>query len=128
MTRRRAALLRLAFLLASALLGLAAAELAARKAYPEEFLSLVDPLEDHPYRPFARSRQTWGLATYTICTNSLGWKDRCPGREVAKDPGPRKRVIFLGDSFTEGVGFPQEKTLPGFAEAALNRDGGGFEV
>jgi lysophospholipase L1-like esterase len=128
MTRRRAALLRLAFLLASTLLGLAAAELLARRIYPEEFLSLVDPVEDHPYRPFASARQTWGTATYTICTNSLGFKDRCPGREVAKDPAPRKRVVFLGDSFTEGVGFPQERTFSGFAEAALNRDGGGFEA
>jgi lysophospholipase L1-like esterase len=128
MTRRRAILLRLALALASTLCGLAAAELVARRIYAEEFLSLVDPLEDHPYRPFARVRQTWGSATYTICTNSLGWKDRCPGREVAKAPAPRRRVVFLGDSFTEGVGFPQEQTLSGFAEAALNRGGGGFEA
>ncbi|HSF44336.1 MAG TPA: hypothetical protein VLT87_31400 [Thermoanaerobaculia bacterium] len=129
MTRRRAILLRLALALASTLCGLATAELMARRIYAEEFLSLVDPLEDHPYRPFARARQTWGTATYTICTNSLGFKDRCPpGREVAKDPAPRRRVVFLGDSFTEGVGFPQEQTFSGFAEAVLNRDGGGFKA
>jgi len=128
MTRRRAVLLRLVLALSATLCGLAAAELLARRIYPEEFLSLVDPLEDHPYRPFARTRQTWGTATYTICTNSLGWKDRCPGREVAKDPAPRRRVVFLGDSFTEGVGFPEARTLSGFAEAALNKDGGDLEI
>jgi lysophospholipase L1-like esterase len=118
-------LLRLATAALATLLGLAVAEALARGVYAEDFLVLVDPYEGHPYRPGQELRQTWGQSVYTVCTNSLGWKDRCPGRQVALDASPRTRVVLLGDSFTEGIGFPEERTVSGFAGAALED---GFEV
>jgi len=105
------------------LVALTIAEALSRRLYAENFQVLGDSQEDHPYRPFLATRQTWGENTYPFYTNSLGWKDSRPGRRVSRDPAPLKRVILLGDSFTEGVGFPAEKTAAGFAERRLNEDG-----
>ncbi len=44
-------------------------------------------------------------------TNSLGFKDASP-REVPREPQGH-RIVFIGDSFTEGVGLPFEKTFVG---------------
>lgn len=54
---------------------------------------------------------------YRLCTNSLGFKDR------ARRPVPLKsdkyRIVFLGDSFTEGLYFPYEKTFVGLIDRQL---------
>lgn len=119
--------LRLVTVLASTLIGLCLAELVARKTYGEGFNILVDPYEDHSYRPLLEYAQTWGDLRFRFYTNSLGWKDSRPGRVIEKR-SPRPRVVFLGDSFTEGLGYPQEQTLSGYAESFLNSTAERFEV
>jgi hypothetical protein len=53
---------------------------------------------------------------YRIRTNSLGFKDSLI-REIDLDTGGY-RILFMGDSFTEGIGFPFENTFVGrIAEA-----------
>lgn len=61
--------------------------------------------------------EKWGNQTYTLSTNSLGFKDRHP-RQVSLS-SPKYRLLFLGDSFTEGVGYPYEKTFVGLVDAEL---------
>ena len=58
----------------------------------------------------------WGAAHYTISTNSLGFRDSTV-RVVKLAPKKPVRVLFLGDSFTEGVGLPWEKTYVGLFQS-----------
>ncbi|MCW8140657.1 MAG: hypothetical protein KIT58_17290 [Planctomycetota bacterium] len=59
----------------------------------------------------------WGSLTFPFHVNSLGFRDTAP-REVAPVTSGR-RVVFLGDSFTEGLGVRAEDTFVGkIAEAA----------
>jgi hypothetical protein len=58
---------------------------------------------------------------YAFFSNSLAMRDR-EVREVSRHKtGPR--VLFIGDSFTEGVGLPWEKTFVGKVQASLASSG-----
>lgn len=118
---------RLITLLVATLAGLGCAEIIARRTYGEGFNVLVDPYEDHSYRPFLKYEQPWGEGKYRFYTNSLGWKDSRPDRVVAKRTS-LTRIVFLGDSFAEGLGYEQERTLSGVAERALNASSRRYEV
>lgn len=125
MTRRRLLLLRATVTGVSLLVGLAAAELVARKTYGPGFLSLVDPWEHHPYRPFARYADV--QSGIEIATNSLGWKD--VERRTVERRFSGLRVVVLGDSFAEGLGLPAADTVAARLEPALRRRGiGSVEV
>lgn len=113
--------------LTATVLGLAGAELVARRTYGEGFKMVVDPYEDHSYRPLLSYDQPWAGRAVRLYTNSLGWKSDRPDVKVAKK-SPLTRVVFLGDSFAEGLGCRQEHTASGFAERALNREARRFEV
>jgi lysophospholipase L1-like esterase len=116
--------LALVVVLVSTLLSLVLAELVTRRTYGEGFEMLIDPYEEHIYRPFLAYDQTSGERTVRFYTNSLGWKDDRPGRVVAKQSG-KPRIVFLGDSFAEGLGVAQKDSVPGVVQQAL---GPGFEV
>jgi hypothetical protein len=58
----------------------------------------------------------WGAARYAFSTNSLGFRDSTV-RVVKLAPEKSVRVLFLGDSFTEGVGLPWEKTFVGIFQS-----------
>jgi len=59
----------------------------------------------------------WGGNRYTVYTDSLGFKsDRVKTTSVA---GDRPRILFIGDSFTEGLGFEHTETFVGKIETAL---------
>lgn len=53
----------------------------------------------------------WGSETNRIYTNSLGFKDE-KIRDVEKKTD-RYRILFIGDSFTEGSGLPFDQTFVG---------------
>lgn len=125
---RKRSLARAALFLGSSLVGLILAEIAVRQLYGEGFGVLLDAYEDHPYRPFLSYQAAWGPAVFPVYTNSLGWRDARPDHRVEKDPGPQTRVVFLGDSFTEGVGLAYERSIPGVAESLVNAGGDRFEV
>jgi lysophospholipase L1-like esterase len=120
----RVANLRVGLVLAVALPGLALAEWIARRTSATGFASLVDPLEHHPLRPYARVRDARG--ELEVVTNSLGWKDSTP-RLVPRQPTGR-RVVILGDSFVEGLGLAGEVTIPAKLEAILRSADRGVEV
>lgn len=56
----------------------------------------------------------WGGNDYTVNTNSLGFKDFAP-REVPLVPS-KKRILIIGDSFTEGVGVDYAQTFAGLLQ------------
>ena len=59
----------------------------------------------------------WGKFRYQVYTNSLGFKDKTV-REVPLK-SDRYRLLFIGDSFTEGQGLAYEKTFVGRVDKAL---------
>jgi lysophospholipase L1-like esterase len=58
--------------------------------------------------------ETWDHGSYRLVTNSLGFKDRFHRKVLMKTK--KRRLLFMGDSFTEGVGVPFEKTFVGIIE------------
>ena len=64
--------------------------------------------------------QKWGHLSSPLYTNSLGFKDR----SIRQVPlvSSNYRFLFIGDSFTEGVGFEYEKTFVGLIDMALAND------
>jgi len=96
-------------------------EYAYRPFYMGGFASLVDPYEDHPRRPNLSIKRTWGTGLpFWFYTNDLGWRDDIPNKKVDKDPQNFKRIVFLGDSFVEGLGYDFEETFVGLIEQSLN--------
>jgi hypothetical protein len=65
------------------------------------------------------SAEKWGHISHSLSTNSLGFKDRAP-REVPLS-STQYRILFMGDSFTEGVGYEYEKTFVGQLDEALKK-------
>lgn len=59
----------------------------------------------------------WGDTTYTTKTNSLGFRDRINRKIPLKTE--KKRLVFIGDSVTEGLGLNYEDTFVGLIENAL---------
>lgn len=77
---------------------------------------------DHPYyhhdlRPMMTENAKWGDLKYIIRTNSLGFKDSAT-REVDLDPD-KNRILIIGDSFTEGLGYDYEQTFCGLLQEML---------
>ncbi|MGD9545807.1 MAG: SGNH/GDSL hydrolase family protein, partial [Methylocystis sp.] len=70
----------------------------------------------HGLKPNFDGFDAWGSNTVRIYTNSLGFRDAAV-RDVPMTTD-RKRVVFIGDSFTESLGVPYEESFVGrFAQA-----------
>jgi len=65
-------------------------------------------------------RAEWGGTVYSISTNSLGFKDKT-NRQISLKTD-KKRLVFIGDSFTEGLGFIYEKTFVGLIDETLKKN------
>jgi lysophospholipase L1-like esterase len=66
---------------------------------------------NHGLTPNFDGYDSWGEHRYRFITNSLGFRDS-EVRNVSATPGTR-RVLLIGDSFTEGVGVEFEDTFAG---------------
>ncbi|MDD5670253.1 MAG: hypothetical protein PHN49_01300 [Candidatus Omnitrophica bacterium] len=66
----------------------------------------------------------WGYITYKVCTNSLGFKDN--NVRVVPLASEKDRILFIGDSFTEGLGVEYKDTFVGLIGSELSE--GGIEV
>jgi len=79
-------------------------------------LRIRDPVYHHTLKPKYDGFDLWGPHRFRILSNSLGFRDAST-RDVPL-VADRKRVVFIGDSFTEGIGLPYEETFVGrFARA-----------
>ena len=64
-----------------------------------------------------KNNAKWGGNVYTVNTNSLGFKDRSDRQIPLKSE--KKRLLFIGDSVTEGIGLNYEKTFVGLIDDDL---------
>jgi hypothetical protein len=62
----------------------------------------------------------WAGHIYSVSTNSLGFKDKAV-RKVPLVPSCF-RILFIGDSFTQGIGHEYDKTFVGLIEPYLARN------
>ena len=82
----------------------------------ETRLRVHHPVFTHTLRAKFDGYDKWGPANSRVVTNSLGFKDAST-RNVPL-VADRRRVVFIGDSFTEGVGVAYEESFVGrFAQA-----------
>lgn len=82
--------------------------------------ALIDPKRDqfrvshpvyhHDLSPNFNGLGYWGTWTYPVCTDGNGFKSRCENKKLKEKSFD---VAFIGDSFTEGIGLPYEKTFVG---------------
>ncbi|MDT7041023.1 hypothetical protein [Candidatus Nitronereus thalassa] len=81
-------------------------------------MRIKDPVFHHTLKPEAEyTLEKWGGTQYILITNSLGFKDR-QVRDVPLESASR-RVLFIGDSFTEGVGYGYDQTFVGRIDIAF---------
>jgi len=82
-------------------------------------IRIQDLFFHHALLPNSYESSKWGNdMTYTFFTNSLGFKDK-ENRDVELTTN-KYRIVFIGDSFTEGVGYPYEKTFVGYINSTLD--------
>ena len=72
---------------------------------------IYDPVYDHGFAANFDGYDVWGEARYRLITDSLGFKDAST-RDVPLKSASR-RILLIGDSFTEGIGQPFENTFAG---------------
>jgi hypothetical protein len=65
----------------------------------------------HGLLPNKKAMATWHTLNYPVFTNSLGFRDTA-NRQVSLSSG-KKRILFMGDSHTEGVGMSFSETFTG---------------
>jgi hypothetical protein len=82
------------------------------------------PLYHHDLRPLVDVTTLWGNTSYRLRTNSLGFRDA--RARVVPLKHSRPRVLFIGDSFTEGIGVSYDSTFVG--RIARELEPRGFEV
>ncbi len=78
----------------------------------------------HDLRPMSSFYDQWGYEKYQIYTNSLGFKDQNNRKVKFKD----RNILFIGDSFTEGVGIKYEDTFVGLIDSELKKKYNDIEV
>lgn len=71
----------------------------------------------HDLLPAAQEHSKWGDATYLFTTNSMGFKDKTT-RTIPKTTN-EYRILFIGDSFTEGIGYTYAQTFVGLIHQQL---------
>lgn len=88
----------------------------------ERLIRVYSPIYHHDLSPGQKiTGAQWGALRYDFATNSLGFKDRSPRTVSLTADHPR--ILFIGDSFTEGNGFDFGQTFPGQVEALLANRG-----
>jgi len=93
-----------------------ASDLVMAKLFLPPDVNFREPSEyyHHGLRPNSVSYGIWGNSTYVIYTNSLGLRDK-NNREVNMNSSTY-RIMFIGDSFTESVGYPYNMTFVGIID------------
>ena len=78
--------------------------------FAKSALRIAHPVYGHTLAVNHVGEEDWG-SKVDVITNSLGLKDGTPRNVPLRSD--RKRILFMGDSFTEGLGTPYEKTFVG---------------
>lgn len=78
----------------------------------------------HDLRPNSSFRDHWGYEKNLIFTNNLGFKDHKNRNIIFKE----KNILFIGDSFTEGVGLKYNETFVGIIDKKLKKENPNVEI
>jgi hypothetical protein len=109
--------------LLSFLVSFAVAEVAVRYISPQEVgpvrFACLPELGEIPVPGQQGERRSPGVFTFRYHNNSLGWRGR---REYRETKPTDYRVLFLGDSFTYGIGVNDDQTFPAQVEKDLRAD------
>ena len=95
--------------------------------YFREFYPIGDGREQnefyhHGIKKNANTKESnplFGYSSYKLISNSLGFRDKA-NRKISKVPD-NKRIVFLGDSFVEGVLLNYEDTFVGIIDKELKK-------
>jgi len=85
---------------------------------------ISDNFYHHGLKAGVNEMTSWksdGISFYQIYTNSLGFVDETNREVPLKKSG--RRVMFLGDSFMEGVGYPWSQTVAGIISGRFRERG-----
>ncbi len=75
------------------------------------------PIYHHGLKPNVKMLNAKGFeGNFTFCTDNHGFKYKC-----GVERGKKFDIAFIGDSFTEGVSLPYEKTFVGIFEANIKK-------
>jgi lysophospholipase L1-like esterase len=125
----RSVLFKILAVLGSVLVALALAEGAVRLISPQEVgpvrFACNPELGEIPVPGQHGERKFPGVFTFSYSNNSLGWRGR---REYRRQKQTKYRVLFLGDSFTYGIGVNDDQTFPARVEKKLTADDLSVEV
>ena len=78
----------------------------------------------HGLKALAAEKTSWksdGVSFYQVYTNSLSFVDEINREVPMKKSG--KRIMFIGDSFMEGVGYPWHQTVAGIISDRFKNQG-----
>ena len=76
----------------------------------EKSYRVKNPYFHHTLKPNVKTKSFWGNIEYNTCTNSHGFRTSC---KKNKDKDNSFQIVFIGDSFTEGLGLPYDDTFVG---------------
>lgn len=79
------------------------------------------PYYHHDFLPNQSVDTAWGPRKYHVFTNSLGFRDAA-ARDVPLS-STRKRILFIGDSFIEGMGVSYQDSVAGILGDSLSAQG-----
>ena len=133
--RRDMLILRIDLLLFSAAVALCGSEWFFRsREYLEDDLLLnkhrwhvKDPYLHHTLAPNTCVVLKWGRTHHTFCSNNLGYRDERI-RTVSKHATTDRRLLVLGDSFTESVGVDYGSSFAPRLEKGLRQDRFDIEI
>src|SRR5581483_227672 len=77
---------------------------------------IYNPVYDHGFAANFDGYDVWGDVRYRLITDNLGFKDAST-REVPLKSSSR-RILLMGDSFTEGIGMSFEDSFAGLLARA----------
>ena len=83
--------------------------------YPKQDHRIANINYHHSFKEEVDTFDYWGSYKYKFFTNSLGFKDKS-NRKINKETNHKQRIIIIGDSFTEGIGFKYEDTFLGLLD------------
>lgn len=81
------------------------------------------PYFHHQLLPNRSVTTRWAGRSYPMVTNSLGMRDaRVRDVPLRRPASEERRILLLGDSYTEGIGVPYAKTFVGRLQAHFDRE------
>jgi hypothetical protein len=72
---------------------------------------IANPFYDHGFAANFDGYDVWGELRYRLITDSLGFKDAAARKVPLKSDS--RRILLIGDSFTEGIGMSFEDSFAG---------------